>query len=425
MSVRAPRSALVALAIAAAGGRVGAAQDSEVKSMAVRVAAVSVPTTTIAVENRSTSPLVELRLAVSGPEGVGVYSSNFLAGARASEPGTGPIAPGERRTITIETPGALATVRPALAAFANGNLEGDPAAIDEVVTVRRQRVAALRYWIAALNAAPADDASLHAYVQARIEESARMTPDDPSGLRNQLAGYVNGAARGTGWLHQVVVSRRDSAARELTALTMPGGAISPGPVTSIAVDVQRRAGARVVAYLENLRDVPAQAWEVEFAFPDAPNRPIMGHRADGPYELKRHEVAEVLVYPGGQAPSVLPVASVRMVLFADGTFEGSRQSRDEVLASRAREEQDLAYWIQALNEDGMKPSSDAASALRDRVLRRKQDAAAAQRPETQADQIAQLANQIERTPDRQAAIVGAVVATMERRRQTLVRLTPR
>ena len=144
------------------------------------------------------------------------------------------------------------------------------------------------------------------YVAARVLERARDASTDPSTVRARLQRVLQQYPSGPDvWIG--LDRLRAEARRELAALPAEPPAVNggqpPAVISDVALTWERSAPTEFVATIENLRDVPIEAYGLEFVDP-ATNRVESGRGADfcvgepqpaerGSGRIQPHEVREV------------------------------------------------------------------------------------------------------------------------------------
>jgi membrane associated rhomboid family serine protease len=145
-------------------------------------------------------------------------------------------------------------------------------------------------------------------------------------------------------------------------------------VTSLRVNLIERGAGRYDVQLENLKDVPLEAYTLDVY----DSKELIYHQwrdergfdaatfGSGHGPIAPHERRDL---PLGDARRPLTHPSVRLVAaaFADGTFEGSATERDLMDERRANVAADASYWIAVIDDALTRPPDQAAALLNVRI----------------------------------------------------------
>jgi hypothetical protein len=257
------------------------------------------------------------------------------------------LAPRTRKTLDIRVQdSSVDTVVPSLAVFEDGHVEGLP---DTVNAWRRDRQALsddLTYWIGVLSTMPRiSEPDLRAHLASHLASHADRPDPRAETVRARLVRILQRYPSGPEVWEPLDRLRAD-AERERATLrrTLDGTAAQASPGTLAIVAPRASTTPNVVASIENLRDVPIEAFGFEVMTPGSdvpdsgmsmdfcPLRPGEGE-ADHRF-IRGRETRDV---PIGRQPSPdapLPPVRLRFVLYTDGSFEGRTFDRDELLRNR-------------------------------------------------------------------------------------------
>jgi hypothetical protein len=224
----------------------------------------------VAVTNSRTVSLEYIGIRYSTDQG-----SSFAFWNRTAEPGR-PIAPGTTAELRLEDVGGrIDTSSPpeiVLLEFADGYYEGAAGELQQFFADRAVLAEDLRYWIAALGRMPAglSNADAANYVRLAGERQKAQQPDRRSATASGVLG-LDGVKRPAGWMAQVLASKSQDLEAELRLATRHAERFAQvgmaAPVVegrSARVAARTMPGIRIVPVLENLRDVPLQAWSIVF-----------------------------------------------------------------------------------------------------------------------------------------------------------------
>jgi hypothetical protein len=416
--------------------------DVPITSAVFRVERRAIPGLVLHVENLRDAPLQTWVLGI----GTSWQASDRSRDEPPYARGDGPILWREVRAIrfTLDPSQSLppeAVVK--LAVFEDGWTEGEKDHVDAWVRVRERRVENASYWLDVLDRArgKTDEetkAILRAALVARrleiAERGARPGgPLDAWGedyASSNLASLANETTpRPDGWLARVLVHHRDQLMNFRRAMMRPlfhapsaAGQTGASRVGSVAVRVVNEPMTSVFVTIENLRDVPIEAYE--FRVYESPTQvgPSSGHRSDncividGPGErIQPREVRSIQL--GDRA--VTPAGQLRFVLYDDLTFEGSIEARNELFKRRERDAEEYAYWIAALGEARSKPPAE----IREFLTTKRREWIQENENDRQSllQQMQQMASFADTRPDAIHESIDARRARMERVRQALTR----
>ena len=327
----------------------------------------------VTLENRRSSPLVECAIGVTRPgeSAPSEIHSYFFNGAYPGRPESGPLHPNARRDLELVLRNGTGMDRPAmtLAVFADGFVEGVPGQVEAWRTRRREQIDDLAYWVRAFDGMPRiNEPAVRDYIAARLLERAREAPTDPSNVRDRLKRvlelYPSGPDVWIGLDRLRADARRDLAERPAER-PAANGAQPPAVITDVALTWERSAPTEFVATIENLREVPIEAFGLQLVDP-ATKRVLLDQGTDfclgepqpaerGSGRIQPHEVREV---PLGSSPDG-GVLRLVYVLFDDLSFEGSSEGRDYLLRSREARAADYAFAIDVISKASAMPPDEA------------------------------------------------------------------
>jgi hypothetical protein len=201
-------------------------------------------------------------------------------------------------------------------------------------------------------------------------------------------------------------------------------------VSGVVLSWERSAATEHVAVIENLRDIPIEAFGLEHVDPVS-GRPTGGQRSDfclaepgpdttGRSRIQPKEVREVRLSgaPGRE------VVRLSFVLFDDLSFEGRADERDQLLRAREATAADYAVAIDAITRASALPPGEARAF----VTARRAERALARRPDGRAHDVSvidEFIRQLTDSPDRAVAGAKGFLDHIERQRQRLIRHLPR
>jgi hypothetical protein len=389
----------------------------------------------VTLENRRTSPLVECAIGTTQPgeSAPSVIYSYYFSGAYPGRPDAGPLQPNARRDLELVPRNGTGMERPAmtLAVFADGFVEGTPDQVEAWRTRRREQIDDLAYWVRAFDGMPRiNEPAVRDYVAARVLERAREAPTDPSTTRDRLQRvlelYPSGPEVWIGLDRLRDDTRRDLAGQPAKP-PAANGAQPPAVISGVALTWERSAATELVATIENLRDVPIEAFELKLVDP-ATKRVLLDQGADfclsdplpaerGSGRIQPHEVREV---PLGSShdDGVLRLA---YVLFDDLSFEGSSEGREYLLRWREARAADYAFAIDVIAKASVMPPDQARAFVTAKraeyvSLPRTKDGMA-----REVYDLDQYLRQLADAPDRAAAGAKQFTDRLDRQRQRLVR----
>ena len=365
------------------------AQNQEPTSASIRVARKPVDLTLVAVTNRHTVPLVEWAITI--------YKDNTLKSPLSSvhdyrhqgpfQSGDGPIAPNETRRMRAARTGVLPTAVGVvtLAVFADGTYEGTPEMAKRFLEERGSMADDLAYWHGVLEALPrgSDDAAA-AYLRTKAEERHKQHPHGVSGVRATVLGWLDPATPAQGGVRAAAdklrgeIKTRLDAARQFrggpAAQKTGARGSTSGLRSKVTVAMEPSTGSDFVAFLENKKKVPLEAWQFDiFTSPTATtprtNRgndyTILLTDTKGMGRVQPGEVREISLGAAEDRPdSTMPIAKLTLAIWSDLSWEGSAALRDVFLKQREVDAERYAYWIEVVNAAAAKTNAEAIAHIR-------------------------------------------------------------
>jgi hypothetical protein len=402
----------------------------------VRVSVV--PKTTAAlkatIENRRHSPLVRIDLGLtrrgqSAP--FETFSRYFREPSGPEGRDSSPLPPNARRVLdlVLRNGSDIETLAVILAVFEDGLAEGTPAALAAWRKTRDERREDLKYWAQALEAMPRiSEPALREFLAARISERGREAAEDRSTVRSSLQRLLHQNPSGPEvWLplDRLLATVR----RELAAIPpeppRTGEVTAGGSVPGVVLSWERSAATERVAVIENLRNIPIEAFGLEHVDPVS-GLPVGGQRSDfclgepvhdttGGGRIQPKEVREV--HLSGAAGHEVRLS---FVLFDDLSFEGRADERDQLLRAREATAADYAAAIDVITRASALPPGEAHAFVKaqraERAVRRRPDGRA-----HDVSVIDEFIRQLTESPDRAVAGAKGFLDHIERQRQRLIR----
>jgi hypothetical protein len=413
-----------------------AAAAPEVKGARITLAPKTTAALTVTIENRRTSPIVEIRIGVTsrrpsdGSETFNHYFHPPLPGGRPDHP---PIEPNTRRVLelVLRNGSDVETVAPTLVAFADGSVEGSPRELAEWRKARRERVEDLDYWVRAFESMPRiSETDARAFLTARLVERASQAVKDSSTVRSRLQRVLQQYPSGPDVWFPLDRLRAD-ARRELAALppeppTLSTTSGAADPSAGVGLSWKPSAAKEFVAVVENLRDVPIEAYRLEVVDP-VTARPRSAQGSDfclgertpierGRGRIEPHEPREVFL--GSTVRD--GILRLSFVLFDDLSFEGSPEQRDELLKDREARAADYAYAVDVIAKASELPPNEARAFA---IAKRAERATLRQAGGRTSDvsPIDEYIRQLTESPERATANAKGFSELLERQRQRLIR----
>jgi hypothetical protein len=358
-----------------------------VTSATVRMIRKAADVQFVYIENLRDVPLVEWKVALVSGESRGGMTVSRRYDVNSTRPDDAPIAPGETKRQRVQWQGErlTATASVALAVFADGSHAGAEPEIAAYYKQQEALIADLTYWQRALQDLPrTSPGAAETYLRNKIRERLQVDSRDPSGLSGSIGGWF-GPMRAPDWAYQMT----DRTLKEIgtriadAKLYRTHLAARPSVEQTISVRTLIGLGSEFVAVVENLRDTPLEAWNIDIYDPPTSRFPPGGQGFDAGQviedgrpggRLRRNEVREIGIRAADDVPDgATPRVVLSFALWSDLTFEGSPAMRDELFRARERKAAQFEFWIAALSDAALKPPREALTFLREkRVERRRQ-----------------------------------------------------
>jgi hypothetical protein len=402
-----------------------------VRGASIQVVRRAVDLAWVAIHNRRDAPLVEWQITFYRDATFRSASatSHYWRTETPASATDGPIGPGEvrrqRATGSAAAPGAAA--RATLAVFADGTYDGEPKSVAEFLTRQRALAADLIYWRDLFAAMPPDDeAAAKAHLRKSTLERRIQAADDPSKLRGQVEQWVDGD-RLPNWVYTMANSRREEMAMSLARAERylaQRGSLGTwnGSQPAAEVAIQPGVGADLVLIIQNLRDVPLEAWRCTVTKPGA-RTPDQGRGfdANGPsHGLGPRAVTEsYLGAADDMADANLPTANLTLAVWNDLSFEGSPSERDDLFRDRESEAAAYDYWIPALTDASTRTGRDAMVLLRQKRDERIRQAP--REPDFFQSHLGNYADHADRSPTEPATWLVGYGDRLVQRREWLLR----
>jgi hypothetical protein len=350
-------------------------QDSPVTGARLTIVQKNEGGLSVTLSNQRNSALVAWEIGVfreRSDRPVYVTTSDYTRGGNY-EPGSGPVRPGESRTVKASAGEGTDICTPAVtfALFADGYYEGRTASVGTFREERRKEAEELRYWLSALSGMPADsDQELRELLRARLSKWAADGQNRASTLGSNLrAAVTDETPRDAGSLTRQVNRLLDEAKSRLAAIESPIASESAlrGEVPSIAIRWTLLANTYNYARVENLRDVPLEALKfTKYEGGDRRRSAVLtdlcgygdGRAGHGP--IQPGEIRELRWRDEGGTDQTV---KLEFLLFADLKWEGPRSERDDVLKTREGRAADAAYWAEVLTDATLMPAETGVEYL--------------------------------------------------------------
>jgi hypothetical protein len=361
------------------------AQDSTVTGARVKVVDRAAGTLSITLHNLRESPLVAWELAVVRPRTPPVTGISDFIRPFAYPSDSGPVTQGEPRQVRVQTAdsAADADVVVQLAVFADGYCQGQRAAFERLRAARAREAESVRVRLAALQQMPptSDDEALAAQMRehlTRLEQPVTPAPE---------------------WLN--------------------------GNVDTVLVSRPGVPQARHYTVVENLRDVPIEAFGVRYGSGTIARFFLFSASADqsgGPIQPRATREVPVSIGHGDNPDP--PEVSVAFVMFADGAFEGSSTERKSVVQFLQRRSADMTFAIAVLSDALQQPAERIADFLESQTRERAAALAAAREHPSPSGEIERVIRRARSAPNEAPGYAAEVIAQLEATRARLARHLP-
>ena len=357
-----------------------------VTSATARVIRKTVDAQFVHIENRRNVPLVQSTIELRSAQGRGGLTVGRHYQGRTGT-ADAPIAPNELRPYRVSWHGeglaATATVK--LVLFADGSHAGSVDGLAEFRKEQEALIADLTFWQRTLQELPQTSrTAAHEYLREKVRERAVVESRDRADIRGQIEDWF-GPYRSTDWpfvrakdaLRQVT-ERLDDATRYRAHVDD-----DTAPEYAVAVWVASGHASDFVAVVENLRDTPLEAFELEYS-DSTTTRPRGGVMSDAPFALlddprpggrNSGQVREFEIGPADDLPdAAMPKATLSFALWRDLSWEGSTDSRARLFKQRQERAEQHAFWITALTEATLQSPADVLGFLRQKRSERRREA---------------------------------------------------
>jgi hypothetical protein len=419
------RFGVVVLGCIAATPLSGVGQDPIVTSARVSVDLRATPGVAVWIENQRDVPLVAWDIGfVRSGRLTGFFRSDQSLSTSTHPPGRGPIPPGERREIQIQIGAgdSIPELRLTAALFADGSFAGAAASLRALFDRHEAQATEFAYWIDVFARMPRSPQSeAFAFLRRHIAERSRAIPRREFDLSGRIESWI-GTSRPDSWTFRPADAFREDLEEQLAAATrhrpwvsrLGLGSMTVEHVTieGVAIQGAARTEQEPVAYLENLRDVPLEAWTL--AIDDdgglgsdacmATDEPGRGRIQPG----ERREI-QIRRDPSGAHP--LPRVVISGAWWADGHSEGRPPQESWFGASRAARRLAWDSWIPLFREAASMPSGDAIA-----FLKAKDEERARQFPREQSSASQSIEQWTKAPPDDTATLLRQYADFLERQR---------
>lgn len=318
----------------------------------------------------------------------GQASGGHAPPTEGQPPGTGAILPGERRRVRLSLPEVRPTdqARLTLVLFADGSFAGVADRLAMRLDRDEKHAVEIRYWMDVFNRLPRTQADAIAFLRQHVSERARLRVGEPYDRGPDIERWITASPPET-WTLERAEAYRAGLEQDLARVTRfqayraahGVGTMTVDDVTIEGVDVRRELTGieDPVIYIENLRDVPIDAWTISWT-----SAPHSGPAGTGGRDMcgQRDRPGEGPILPGerremplgiGDRIDALPQATLNGALWTDGHFEGDVAWRRRIFDTRQTDARVLNHWIALLREAAAMAPREALSFLRDKDDERK------------------------------------------------------
>ena len=359
-----------------------------VTSATVRMIRKAADVQFIYVENLRDVPLVEWKVALRSGESRGGMTVSRRYDVNSARPDDTPIAPGETKRQRVQWQGErlTASARVSLGGLAVGSHAGTEPEVAAYYTQQEALIADLTYWQGALQDLPrTSPGAAETYLRNRIRERLQVDSRDPSQLSGSIGGWF-GPMRAPDWAYQMT----DRTLKEIgtriadAKLYRTHLAARPSVEQTVSVRTLIGLGSEFVAVVENLRDTPLEAWNLDIYAPPTSRFPPGGQGFDAGQviedgrpggRLRQNEVREIGIRPADDLPdSATPRVVLTFALWSDLSWEGSAAMRDQLFKSRERQAAQYEFLIATLSDAALRPAREAIAFLRQKLTERRRQA---------------------------------------------------
>ncbi len=320
------------------------------------------------------TPLLEV--TIENRRGASLVEWIVTAGTISSS-GRETVAPGARRVIALtsgeRTPAE--TPRLALALYADGSYEGSGPQFDSWLKARRRHADDLAYWLNALTLAPQTSmVALRRRLDDQLAERSVTQPLDAEPVSDRVRDTLRHHPDGDG-LRESLARLENDIKVELQNLTRSDAALPAGGAGTSIVASRDTTVTTYAVVVENLRDVPIEAFHFEELDPDGTSQRGQGEdfclsdpadRTPGRGRIQPHERREIPVHP--QPYQQPPRYTLSFVLFDDLSFEGRAEARDDTLRRRAAMAYEWAFAVDAMTAAAAIPANSVEAFLEGRRI---------------------------------------------------------
>jgi hypothetical protein len=367
----------------------GLAQAPVVTSARVVVESRPAPALIVWIENDRETAIVgwEIRTIRDG-KSAGHASGGHTLPAERQPPGTGAILPGERRRLRLSLPDVRPTdqARLTMVLFADGSFAGVASHLATRLDRDEKHAVEIEYWLDVFHGMPRTPADAIAFLRGHVAERARLRVGEPYDRGPDIERWITSSPPET-WTFERAEAYRKRLEQELVRVTRyraHRAAHGVGSMTLDDVGIEavglRQESAGVddpVIYIENLRDVPIDAWQHRFTTAPVPGPGGVGGRdmcgqldrpGEGPIQPgERREIPLAI----GDLTDALPHVVVEGALWTDGHFEGDVAWRRRIFDNRQADARVLNHWIALLREAAAMAPREALAFLREKDEERK------------------------------------------------------
>ncbi len=324
-----------------------------------------------------------------------------------------------------------AIVRPTLVIFEDGYAEGTPEKLAAARAARQQSQVEITEWLAVLDAMPrTSEQEARDYLHRHW--IARAASTDESGARQRLDGVVTSSASRS-VMETVDRQLRPSLEAGLAIvrrfLERPLVSVPADTGNSVRLQSMPSPAAGFILRIENLSDVPIEAWQTSWTFSSTRGGGADGTDCGGVVAsarprstcpIPRYGAVEqpfnAMVPEGAQPPAV----KLTNIIFEDESYEGSKAEVDRVFKRREETADNNAYWIRILEQALKKPVEDVRPFLEAAIADRSRDLATAHR-QNDGGRMDDLLSTLARTPDRFPLLVQFKLTLLKEENQGLLR----
>jgi hypothetical protein len=260
-----------------------------------------------------------------------------------------------------------------------------------------------------------------AFLRRHIAERSRAIPRSEFDLGGRIESWI-GTNRPGFWTFRPADVFREDLEEQLAAATrhrpwvsrLGLGSMTVDDVTIEGVTIQgaARTAQEPVAYLENLRDVPLEAWTLSIDDDGGlGSDACMATDAPGRGRIQPGERREIQIRREPSGANPLPRVVISGAWWADGHSEGRSSPESWFGASRGARRQTWDYWIPLLRETASMPFAEAIA-----FLNAKDDERAQQFPREHSSVAQTIEQWTKAPPDDAEAVLHQYADFLERQR---------